>query len=363
MARHDRPRRIFVDQTHLRGHVTGIERVAMELVSSQLLAPHEVHEITSTGLPSLVAWQHVGLPALGLVDRSALFLFPGFPPGPLSVALGERCITYVHDTFLLTRPQDLNWKSRYYMAPSFALAARFGRRFLVNSRTTGRALRAFCRRDALVLLLRPTVRDVFGLRDMPGPAEYNPGKPLRVLAIGTIEPRKDYASAIAVVAAINAAGVPAELHIVGRNGWGSHGFLDDVPPFLKVHGYLEEAALKALAARSHLLLSTSHDEGLGLPLLEVQHGGMPVVAPVGEVFSEVLGASALFISPEAPRMAAAAVIEALRQGRLRDMGMQARANVDRWNALAAGDADRFRAFIGEGIDAYRDDPDGIVSPA
>ncbi|KQP54973.1 glycosyl transferase family 1 [Methylobacterium sp. Leaf399] len=355
-------RRIYVDQTHLRGHVTGIERVAMELVSSQTLAPHEVREIRSSGLASLVAWQQVGLPALGLADRSALFVFPGFPPGPLSVLLGERCITYVYDTFLITRPQELNWKSRVYMAPSFRFAARFGQRFLVISRTTGAALRAFCRDDALVALLRPPVRDVFGLADMSGPAVHRPGDPLRLLAVGTIEPRKDYPAAIAIVAALNAAGMPAELHVVGRTGWGQHAFLADPPPFLTLHGYLDDAGLKALAGRCHLLISTSRAEGLGLPLLELQHGGMPVVAPEGEVFAEVLGSSGLFIAPDDPGKAAATLIEAVRTGRLGELAARARPNVARWNALAGADAERFRAFLVRGVEAYADDPEAVVGP-
>lgn len=362
MARDRTPRRIYVDQTHLRGHVTGIERVAMDLLSSQALAPHEVREIRSTGLANLVAWQQIGMPLLGLADRSGLFVFPGFPPGPLSVALGTRCITYVHDTFLITRSQELNWKSRLYMAPSFAIAARLGRRFLVNSRTTGLALRAFCRRDALVALMRPSVRDVFGLADLPGPAIHRPGEPLRLLAIGTIEPRKDYPATIAIATALHAAGIDVELHLVGRTGWGRHEFLEDPPPFLTVHGYLDDRDLRALVARCHLLISTSRAEGLGLPLLEAQHGGLPVVAPVGEVFSEVLGASGMFISPADPVKAAAALIEGLRDGRVRAMAGLARPNVQRWNALAARDAERFRASLDEGVDAYANDPDGVVSP-
>lgn len=356
------PRRLYVDQTCLRGHVTGIERVTLELVSSRALAPSEVRRISSRSLPAMVAWQHLGLPALGLFDRSALLLFPGFPPGPLCVALGERCITYVHDTFLIDRPQDLSWKSRLYMAPSFRFAAAFGRRFLVNSRATGRALRKVCRDDALVALLRPPVRDVFHLGDLSGPAQYRPGESLRLLAIGTIEPRKDYGASIAITAALNAAGIPAELHVVGRVGWGDHRFLAAPPPFLHLHGYVDDAGLKALAAGCHLLLSTSRAEGLGLPLLEVQHGGLPVAAPVGDVFSEVLGESGLFVTPDDPAAAAKTLLDGLRSGRVGEMAAQSRPNVARWNALARADADRFRAFLADGAEAYAQAPDGIVAP-
>jgi len=354
------PRPVYLDLTNLRGHVTGIERVALDLFAPENLAPHAVRPVRSRGVPTMILAQHLGIPARALADRSALFVFPGFPPSPLSIAFGTRCITYVHDTFLLTRPQDLSWKSRLYMAPSFAFAMRFGQRFLVNSRTTGEAVRDVCRADALVALLRPGVRDVFGLAGLTGTAAYEPGSPLRLLAIGTIEPRKDYAAAIAIVAALNAAGIPAELHIVGRVGWGRHAFLDAPPPFLTLHGYIDDAGLRRLAESCHLLISTSKAEGLGLPLLEVQHGGLPVVAPQGAVFSEVLGDSALFIAPDDAAGSAARIADWAR-AQLPQAAAASRANVARWNDAAAGDAARFRDFLDRGPAAYAD-PAGLVAP-
>jgi glycosyltransferase involved in cell wall biosynthesis len=354
-------RRIYLDETHLRGHVTGIERITLDLFAPESLAPHEVRPVISGSLPTMIAAQQLGLPLRALRDRQALFLFPGFPPGPLCAVAAARCLLYVHDTFLITRKADLSLRSRLYMSPSFALALRWCPNLFVNSRTTGEAVRALCADRARVALLRPSVRDAFGLGAMPDPAGYAAGTPLRLLAIGTIEPRKDYPAALALTAALIRAGVPAELHLVGRVGWGRHAFLDDPPPYLHRHGYLSDAALLELAASCHLLISTSKAEGLGLPLLEVQHGGLPVVAPDEPVFREVLGPSALLIRPEQPDAAAAALLGWIAEGGLTRAIKASRDNVARWNAAASEDVRRFRSFLAGDRTAY-DLADSIVAP-
>jgi glycosyltransferase involved in cell wall biosynthesis len=356
-------RRIYIDQTHLRSHVTGIERVTIDLFAPERLAPHEVRPVTSDTLAGMIAGQQLGLPLRALLDRNALFLFPGFPPGPFCAWAARRCLFYVHDTFLITRPEDLSLRSRVYMSPSFALALRWCPNLFVNSRTTGAAVRAVCPGTARVALLRPPVRDAFGLGDLPGPAAYAAGTPLRLLAIGTIEPRKNYPAAVALTAALIRAGVPAELHIVGRVGWGRHAFLDAPPPFLHRHGYLSDAALRDLVGSCHLLLSTSKAEGLGLPLLEVQHGGLPVVAPDDPVFREVLGASGLFIRPEDPNSAAAMLAAAITNGRLARAAQASRGNVARWNAAAAGDGRRFDRFLAGDPTAYSGAEAGLAPDA
>jgi glycosyltransferase involved in cell wall biosynthesis len=361
-ARTGATRRIYLDQTHLRGHVTGIERITLDLFGTGTLAPHAVRPVTSASLPGMVAAQQLGLPLRALRDRDALLLFPGFPPGPLCALAARRCLLYVHDTFLITRKADLSLRSRIYMSPSFALALRWCPNLFVNSRTTGEAVRAVCADGARVALLRPRVRDAFGLGDLPGAAPYAGGTPLRLLAIGTIEPRKNYPAALALTAALIDAGVPAELHLVGRVGWGRHAFVDDPPPYLHRHGYLSDAELRHLAASCHLLVSTSKAEGLGLPLLEVQHGGLPVVAPDDPVFREVLGTSGLLIRPEHPASAAAALVDWIAAGGLAQAARASRDNVERWNAAASEDARRFRDFLAGDPSAY-EAAESIVAPA
>lgn len=354
-----RKQRIYVDRTHLRGRITGIERVTLDLFSGDSLAPHDVRSVVSRSLPGMIARQQIGLPLTALRDSEALFVFPGFPPGPLCAPAAGRCLLYIHDTFLLSRPEDLSLRSRMYLSPAFALAMRWGRNLFVNSRTTGEDLRRYCSPEAGVFLLRPPVRDVFNLSRRIGPGLRAPGAPLKLLAIGTVEPRKNYGASLAIVEALNGLGVPAELHLVGRSGWGHHAFLDAPPPFLRWHGYLPDSDLQALAETCHALLSTSKAEGLGLPLLEVQHGGLPVIAPDAPVFREVLGRSGLLIRPGEAMESARAIADWAESEAFGEAAQMARRNVARWNTLASDDAGRLLALLDGDPRAYAE-PESMV---
>ncbi len=115
---------------------------------------------------------------------------------------------------------------------------------------------------------------------------------------------------------------------------------------MTLHGYQPMGRVQQLLQDADVFICTSHDEGLGLPLLEAQYGGLPVVAPDAAIFHEVLGASGIFIEPSDP-VAAAARIEALlsqQQWQSRYVAL-ATQNLMRWNALAAADRDAVISLI------------------
>jgi glycosyltransferase involved in cell wall biosynthesis len=162
-----------------------------------------------------------------------------------------------------------------------------------------------------------------------------------LVALGTVEPRKNFCAAAMIVSALRARGFPdATLDIVGRQGWGDDWRTIETIPGVTLHGYQPGEQVKQLLDAADLFICTSHDEGLGLPLLEAQYAGLPIIAPDASIFREVLGDSGVFIDPTEP-VAAAARIAA----NLSDAGWRARhvalaqANLTRWNALAGGDRD------------------------
>lgn len=342
-----KPQTVYLDLTHLGRHVTGIERIAIELFEKQAFAGAVVRPVRSGGVLSMIIKQQIFLPLLALFNPSAKFVFPGFPPSPLFVFARNRVTLYVHDLFLVTRRQDLSTKAKLYMAWPFKRAVTGLRNFLVNSEKTRAELQPFVSPDAAIALYRPGVRNVFDLASGKADSEAVSSCKLRIVSVGTVEPRKNYLAAAAIVAkldALNPGG--AELHIVGRAGWGPDAERLAACPHVTVHGFLEVSDAKRVIEGADVYLCTSHDEGLGLPLLEVQYAGLPVVAPDQTVFHEVLGSSATFIDPSDPDTAAAKILALVSSSGWRGRAsLAALANVNRWNSLAAGDENRARTLF------------------
>lgn len=332
--------RVYLDLTHVGRHVTGLERIAIEQFEKVDFAGATVIPVRAKGAFSMVLRQQFLLPMLALLHPTAHFVFPGFPPSPLFALLKKRVTMYVHDTFLLTRKADLSTKARLYMAPQFAFALRHLGRFLVNSQKTLEEVKAICQPSAQVSLYRPAVANVFGLSASRGASAAEVvDRPLQIVSLGTIEPRKNYKAAIAILDELRTGGHPfAQLHIIGRAGWGEDAEAIARHPGVTVHGYLAAKEVKKLLEASDVYLCTSHDEGLGLPLLEAQYAGLPIVAPDASVFREVLGTSGTFIDTAKPKEAATRIVELISLPDWKSrQSSAALANVERWNAAACQD--------------------------
>lgn len=339
---------VYMDFTHLGRHVTGIERVTIELFEKVPFPGAEIRPVRARGAIDMILKQQVLLPFLALVNRKARFVLPGFPPSPLFAFARDRVLHYVHDAFLITRPQDLSLKARLYMAWPFRRALTGLRYFLTNSEKTRGEIMPFLAPDATVALYRPHVRNVFGLDAQARRRPRRANEPLCLVSMGTVEPRKNYPAAVRILKELRGLGqADAELHIVGRPGWGDDLALEGTPGVV-LHGYLASPAVKGLLERADVYLCTSHDEGLGLPLLEVQYAGLPVAAPDAPVFREALGGSGWYIDPSDATGSARAILDRLAESDARTSCAEAAArNLARWNCAAQNDLVRVQALFAE----------------
>ncbi len=340
---------INVDYTHVARRASGIERITVEQFSSKVLSPLQVSTFaaSSENRISVLLAQMIGLPLHALRHRNQIYVFPGFPPSPYFAFRRSRSVLFVHDLFLLTRRSNLNGVGKYYMAPLFYWAIKNFKYFLTNSENTTRELRAYCSPDAHTLPFRPYVRNVFDLAEEDRASRLIRPKRLRVVSVGTIEPRKNLPEAVQICEALaRRLGGEVELHIIGRFGWGPDiHYLRDRPNVI-LHGYVDDTTARSIISASDLMLCTSHDEGLCLPLIEVQHSGMAVIAPDKSIFREVLGSSGIFVKPGAPEQAANQIADVTAMPSWRANYVTAsKANIVRWNTIAEMDRVNVISFL------------------
>jgi glycosyltransferase involved in cell wall biosynthesis len=142
------------------------------------------------------------------------------------------------------------------------------------------------------------------------------------LYVGTIQPRKNLGRLIEAFSRI-CGRVDWDLVLVGKRGWLSedlyaaavqHGVGD------RVHfpGYLPDDVVDELMAGARFLAFPSLFEGFGLPVLEAQQKGIPVMTSYNSSLPEIAGDAALLVDPTDVDAIADAMLrlsqdEALRQ--------------------------------------------------
>jgi len=162
------------------------------------------------------------------------------------------------------------------------------------------------------------IRDLYGLpeerviRVYPGLGPFTVGDPAGgkrcagagryVLALGTVEPRKNLPVLVRAFDAIATIDRDATLVVAGPDGWGVESFdeaLDKAHHRDRVRrlGWVDERQRRDLLAGATVLAYPSIYEGFGLPPLEAMQAGVPVVASSSGSLPEVLGDAALLPDP------------------------------------------------------------------
>ncbi|HEX3540482.1 MAG TPA: glycosyltransferase family 1 protein [Acidimicrobiales bacterium] len=137
-----------------------------------------------------------------------------------------------------------------------------------------------------------------------------------ILAVGTIEARKDHPTLVRAFDQIAAAHPDVRLVIAGGEGGAGAalGAAIDAAHHrgrIELLGRVDDARRDALLASASVLAYPSRYEGFGLPPLEAMTVGVPVVATTGGSLPEVLGDGALLVPPADPEALAAALATVL----------------------------------------------------
>jgi glycosyltransferase involved in cell wall biosynthesis len=172
---------------------------------------------------------------------------------------------------------------------------------------------------------------VFGADGPAAEGEY-------VLAVGTLEPRKNLTR---VVEAAARAGV--QLRLVGEVGWGDAGAAGRHVTWL---GRLGDDELAAAYRGAHALVFPSLYEGFGIPALEAMACGTPVVTSAGSAMAEVADGAAVLVDPLDVGSIAAGIAEAdRRRNELVPLGLE-RARRYTWERAVEAAVAGYRKALG-----------------
>jgi alpha-1,3-rhamnosyl/mannosyltransferase len=124
-----------------------------------------------------------------------------------------------------------------------------------------------------------------------------------LLAVGTLQPRKNLEAALAAFERLHAGGLEHRLVVAGSRGWRDDELLERLRTSpaadrIEVAGRVNENELLALYRGASCLLFPSRGEGFGFPPLEAMACGTPVVAANAGALPEVLGDAAPLVDPD-----------------------------------------------------------------
>jgi glycosyltransferase involved in cell wall biosynthesis len=197
--------------------------------------------------------------------------------GPLKSKLP--LVVTVHDLAVIRHPEWFNTWTRTYSRGAVPRVVEAADRVIAVSRRTAEELWALLAvPEAKIRVVPNAVEDVFSPEGPRAEGDY-------VLAVGTLEPRKNLGRI--------AAAVDGELRVAGATGWGNV-----EPPANVVRlGEVSDEELAALYRGARCLVYASLYEGFGIPVAEALACGCPVVTSRDSPMAELAGEDAVYVDP------------------------------------------------------------------
>ena len=272
-----------------------------------------------------------------------------------------KCVVTVHDVIPLILPQTFTPRHRAIVRLALARVRRKADLIIVPSQAVERDVveRLGVREDRVTIVahgceprFQPTADET---AFCAAAARY--GLPPRyVLAVGTLEPRKNLTTLLRAFARLRdtaAGNPPPGLVLAGARGWLDSPIYKTVRSLgleevVRVPGFIDDDDLPAVYRGAEMLVFPSLYEGFGLPVLEAMACGVPVVASNSSALPEVAGGAALLVDPHDVDALAVAIGRVLRDDALRErlrLAGIARAGQFSWEAAARRTLDAYASLF------------------
>jgi glycosyltransferase involved in cell wall biosynthesis len=291
-------------------------------------------------------WQRlrIPLPVQAVTGRFDLLHSPDFTLPPL---WGAPSVLTVHDLAFLTVPECAYPTLRAYLEQVVPRSVRRAGKIIAVSTSTARDLEERLNVPPEKIEVIPEAVSPSVLVDEPDEVRAAHLRSMGVLqpyilAVSTLEPRKNYPRLLEAYASLRAKGLQHQLVIAGRRGWMFEPIFERLDELkLKDHVHFvqpNDAALAALYRSADVFVYPSLYEGFGIPPLEAMTWGTPVACASNSSLPEIIGDAGVLFDAHSVEAIADAVSSILNDetltARLRHAGPE-RARAFSWDAVAA----------------------------
>lgn len=218
------------------------------------------------------------------------------PAHTVPVIHPRHTVVVVHGLEYEMSPQSYSVWERIYMRSSIKYSARAAEKIIAVSKNTKQDLEKLYRVPAEKMSV---VYEGFAINKTKETKKQN-----IILFLGRIEERKNVVRIIQAFEILKEKlAIPHTLVLAGKPGYGYEKVKEKLEQSLwkqdiQERGYISEGEKWELLTAAALFVFPSHYEGFGIPVLEAQSVGTPVVTSEASSLPEVGGEGAIYVDPE-----------------------------------------------------------------
>jgi glycosyltransferase involved in cell wall biosynthesis len=262
------------------------------------LSPEDTIQLRD--IPARRLWTHLRL-SREMATRRPDGLFV---PAHVIPAAHPPSVVTIHDLGYLHVPEAHPSRQRLMLDLTTRWSASVARHIIVpSSRTRDDLVDRYRIREEKITVIHHGVHPCFAM------ALHEPDTSFReryglhrayVLAVGTIQPRKNLPFLARAMCAVDS---DVDLVIAGKRGWMAGDVLHELDEAglgdrLRLLDYVPDKDLPALYQHAEVLAQPSRFEGFGMPVLEAMASGTPVITSDGSSLSEIAGNAAMFYTQD-----------------------------------------------------------------